>query len=347
MNWTPTLGPPRDLIEPLFQSDQRTGGRPELPASARERALAWLRRVLTDFDALEAHAALLSALYDAPFRPVPPALPGSLSLDRPEPGTATRFRHTDRLGDDRVEAVADQGAEALGDRELAALLLNPYALHDLFHVLHELVPEAWQEAWHEAGGGTNWSPGSALPPTPPIEGGGSGLAGQLRWGAEFLAMAASVLVGIVIGSRAFPSKDGSPGRTDWAVTATLDQAGTRGIEAIYRIVIRSDLDGFATVVALSTEGSPEVTPGVGGDLIRARRGERVETLLPKDVPAPSVVLVVVAETPADTAIRRALRNRKYAPGEVDQLRSYLEARLKELNYRSLAFTVVKAPNPAD
>jgi hypothetical protein len=150
MNSTLASELPTRLIQALFESDVATSGRPKLPSDGRQEAIAWLRRALVDYGALDRHISLLQRLYREPFtypRPHP------ASWAKPEwrpPDGLSSYRHRDPLPDDRIVAVADDGAGALSNAELATILLNPVALLDLFRVLDELNPEAWVEALLEA-----------------------------------------------------------------------------------------------------------------------------------------------------------------------------------------------------
>jgi len=142
---------PRSLIQEVFQSDQRTRGKPTLPAEQRERAQRWLTRILVDFDALDEHIGMLQSLYSADFC-YPRARRDCWTTEQLEPSAEpTKFTQSDRLTDDRVSAVADDGINALDDDELARLILNPFALHDLFDVIDELHPDAWMPVIHDIG----------------------------------------------------------------------------------------------------------------------------------------------------------------------------------------------------
>ena len=151
MNATIVPELPRDLMQRLRDSDRATGSRPLLPAGGRDKAQPWLRRILVDFDALDQHIALLQDFYDAPFRYSRPQRNDWAAEQLLPPAEPSKFAHAARLADDRVAAVADQGVEVLSDEEMAALLLNPFALYDLFDVIDDLHPERWMLVLHEVG----------------------------------------------------------------------------------------------------------------------------------------------------------------------------------------------------
>jgi hypothetical protein len=142
----------RELVLGLFRSDQETSGRPSLAANQVESARAYLSQLLIDVRAEIAHTRLLEQLYGAPFRSLPARQlwPGE---QRPawSPGVEPRFRHNQPLPDEKARPVAEQGPSALSSAELAALLLNPYALHDLADLLDTTCPDYWLERMRAAG----------------------------------------------------------------------------------------------------------------------------------------------------------------------------------------------------
>jgi hypothetical protein len=343
---------PTRLIKALFNSDR--DGRPTLPAWGREEAFAWLRRIIVDFDSLEGHIAFLQELYQEPFQYERPGPLAEGVYRLPLGNGPSRFKHRDLLADERIVAVADDGPGALADRELAGLLLNPVALLDLYRTIDELSPEAWQEAWHEAGkelvaatklvAATSTAPPAQAEPLLKIP---SRRNRAYAWAGQASAIAASLLLGVAIGSRALHDSGQAAGRSDWSAAATYQAKGTRGDQESNRIEIRSKLDGFATIIMLSPGGGLKVTPGVGGELIRVKPGIPVESPpLPPSSKNLTVALIVVTSTPADAEVRRLLRERKFSPEEADQLRALLETKLREVNYRDLAFTRVDIlPDP--
>jgi hypothetical protein len=136
----------RDLLADLRLEDDQTGGRPTLPPKHAGPARRWLTRILVDGQALCSHIELLQTLYPGRFQP---PLSRRLQPERGprlrEAAEATGFRHHQLLAEDRALAVAERGPEALTEDELAALLLNPYALWDLADLIDLLLPDYWQE----------------------------------------------------------------------------------------------------------------------------------------------------------------------------------------------------------
>ena len=114
-------------IDAIVASDQETGGQPALPADSRSAVEAWLQRILIDRQALRRH---IKHLQDA---------------------FGTQFRHTAALDEAGTEAVLAGQWERLGDRELAALVLNPPALCCLQGLIDEDLPAAWLPAMERHG----------------------------------------------------------------------------------------------------------------------------------------------------------------------------------------------------
>ena len=140
---------PEALIRKLYDADEASSDRPALPKDSREPALAWLRRALVDFDALDQHIGLLQRLYASPFQYPRPRRDGwdpGQAIERPADST---FTHSEPLDDERITAILDQGIDCLADYELFQLLLNPYALFDLFDCIDDVQPDYWLDAIHD------------------------------------------------------------------------------------------------------------------------------------------------------------------------------------------------------
>jgi hypothetical protein len=140
---------PESLIQELFESDRLSCGTPKLPPEKREVAIKWLRRVLVDFEALDKHIAFLQKLYRSSFQ-YPRPRRDQWDVEQPlDPPTNSEFTHVDRISDDRLATILDEGVDDLSDEEIGALLLNPYALFDLFDVIDDVQPEYWLDAIHD------------------------------------------------------------------------------------------------------------------------------------------------------------------------------------------------------
>jgi len=138
---------PKGLIDLIYNSDQSTKGQPVLPDDKIEEALGWLRRIVLDFDALDAHIGVLQELYDSSFR-YPRMRRDQLPELQPAAAEAIRFTYHSPLEEGRVLAILEGGPNVLrpgetNRHELPKLLLNPVALHDLFDVINDLLPEKW------------------------------------------------------------------------------------------------------------------------------------------------------------------------------------------------------------
>jgi hypothetical protein len=139
---------PADFVKRLYKSESEPNGCLTFPAKERHIALGWLRRVLLDFEALDLHISLLQELYGTSFaypRPRRERWNISQPLDAPQ---ANAFNHSQRLSEQRVAAILDDGIDILSDEELAELLLNPFALYDLFDVIDDVQPDNWMDAMH-------------------------------------------------------------------------------------------------------------------------------------------------------------------------------------------------------
>ncbi len=328
-----TLTPlPVELIRAAFDADRR--GAPALPPGRRPEAEAWLRRALVDFDALQAHVAVLSEWYATPLRlprPRRDRWDGAAALpDAPPAG----FPHATPLEDGRVVAVADGGLATLDDAELARLVLNPYALFDLYDAIDELVPEQWTAAMHEAS-----EPRAAVPTAPP--GRPAGRGGP--W-AVAVSLAAGVLLG-GLGLWGF----GRVGAGADVATLAFRPGVTRGAEEPPLVAdVGSRFDGFATVVLLTPGRRPLVSPGLGAGPLAVGPGKPASTaVLPRSPGARAVV--VVTETPSQDAVRDAADEwAKAHPDAADAaaLEAFLRLRLGEYHYRRVATAVADfAPAP--
>ena len=139
---------PESLMRQLFESDCSADGTPSLRPDNRALAIHWLQRLLVDFDALDQHIALLQKLYVAPFQ-YPRPRRDRWDMDQLlDPPADSNFTHVDRLPDEQVTAILDKGVDALADDELGTLLLNPYALFDLYDCIDDVQPEYWMDALH-------------------------------------------------------------------------------------------------------------------------------------------------------------------------------------------------------
>jgi hypothetical protein len=140
----------RDVIVNLHISDEQTKGRPSLAPSEVPRARQWLMEAMTDPDKLEEHYALLSELYRCLFRR-PTNRRDRWEGDPPEVPRVESFTHYELLPEERARAVEERGPGVLTEEEVANLLLNPFALHDLVDLISTRLPEWWIEPLAEAG----------------------------------------------------------------------------------------------------------------------------------------------------------------------------------------------------
>ena len=156
MNATSVPQFPHQLIQLLFEADGNAANAAtvaalQLSADQCDLALRWLRRILVDFEALDQHIALLQELYDAPFRYSRPRS-NRLNVDDPvEPPQPFKFRHCQRLPDEQITTILNDGVNWLRTKDdvLKQLLLNPVALYDLFDVIDDLQPDRWLEEMND------------------------------------------------------------------------------------------------------------------------------------------------------------------------------------------------------
>jgi hypothetical protein len=140
----------RGVIVNLHISDQQTKGRPLLPPSEVPTARQWLMEAMTDPDKLEEHYALLSELYRCLFRR-PTNRRDRWEGEPPEAPRVESFTHYELLPEERARAVEERGPGILTEEEVANLLLNPFALHDLVDLISTRLPDWWIEPLAEAG----------------------------------------------------------------------------------------------------------------------------------------------------------------------------------------------------
>jgi hypothetical protein len=108
---------------------------------------------------------------------------------------------------------------------------------------------------------------------------------------------------------------------------------SRGVGEQPGVRIESGGDGFVTLVLLSPGLRQEVVPGAGVDDVPVRPGA------PAIVPVPastSGVLSVVTETPASEPLRRALREKRFEPGQAGELEAFVRSTLESKGYRRKA-----------
>jgi hypothetical protein len=132
----------RKLLTDLYRSDDATQGRPQLPAEAVEQARDYLAALVVDGDAERAHITRLEELYRAKYC-CPLERWFWQGEPRPPHEVALGFRHNRFLPEEKARAVAERGPGILSADELAALLLNPYAVRDLADLVEYLYPDHW------------------------------------------------------------------------------------------------------------------------------------------------------------------------------------------------------------
>jgi hypothetical protein len=157
------------------------------------------------------------------------------------------------------------------------------------------------------------------------------------------AVAASLLVGLVVGWTVF---GGRPGGTEILVArASIEFGPPRGAEPPQpEVRVEGALEGYVTLIALGPDRRQVIIPPLGGDYVRVKLNGRSEPIgVPEDT---TRVVYVVTETPASDPIEREFASRearRYAPDEAGELRTSLERFLIRTGYRRFAVGTSEVP----
>jgi hypothetical protein len=165
------------------------------------------------------------------------------------------------------------------------------------------------------------------------------LRSLLRPGPGLLALAASLLVGVLLGGLAFRGGGlwPSTGETEVLLASVTPKFGTlRGAEQSLLVEVGSVRPGFATIITLAPDRPQQVFPEPGEEPIRIKPSAR-ETYgpLPRDS---TTALVLITETPATDLIREALLSQEFRAGDLDRLDGYLRKLLSQSGYRSVGMS---------
>jgi hypothetical protein len=376
---------PKGLIKLIHDLDLSTKGHPVLPDDKIEVALGWLRRIVLDFDALDAHIALLQDLYDSPFR-YPRMRRDQLPGYQQAAAEPTRFAYQDPLEEGRVSAILEGGSDVLrpderNRHELPKLLLNPVALHDLFDVINDVLPEQWlsemqavgKEMWQREGATSTVAPQLLPGPlTNPLAAADEHNRGRqdARKAMMWLGAIAAGLL-LVLGSMTWvmvsqhnnirrltaeidrvrgehnPSSSKGESGLDWHLVASIKPSQMpRAAKEGKSLFIESDESGFAAFVLLRPNNLPEVLPPIGGNplAVGAAKETPVEWPLEEnDVVANGALLLVVTRQPAAGFLHEQLALGKYQPDRLDAIRAEIESLLTKHGYVAPAVRVIPMP----
>ncbi len=330
------------LIASLIDAFEASGrSKAVLPDGRRAEVASLLTRVMADPDALNAYTT-------------------SLEAARRRRGPATEMKLLGMDGLDIPDArIAAEGFDGLSDDHLADIALSPETLQALKESLDDPAtepgawfidavleaearrPDAAEQARRAVEGYRRLKAAGLLEsqdPTSALSGRWSGSERglrTLRWGARFAALAASLLVGIVLGSQGFQGgRDGAEILVAEASPVYGDMRGSGGSGRPSRIEMRSSLGGYATVIALSPGRTAEIYPKPGAEDIA------VSASVPRPygplAPGTTRVLFVVTETPAAETIHKALPRKTYGPEDLDRLRADLTTTLRAKGFRRMA-----------
>jgi hypothetical protein len=340
---------PVALIEGLHREER--ADRPAIiPSDDRETALGWLRCVLVDFGALDDHIGLLQRLYQSPFRYPRPRIDGGPGDGSPREG---KFRHWERLPEDRILAVVEGGTEALRDDEVGPLLLIPYALYDLHDILNEMHPDSWLPIMQEVGH-RMIARDESMPDSLPLRGAaasvpaanGTASGRRSRFPTPWLgwAVAAALLVGLAWAVTERWRGQGPAERA--SVHANLGiEWDTRKVvgKTLAGFTVRSDNPGFATLIVLSRTGEPILLPSLGDKDIELPGGQQEVSVPFQDAPDAEEVVVVAAPMPLDDVIRKLLLDKTYTARQVADLEKFLDVQLRAKRVVGFSITQMALP----
>ena len=156
-----------------------------------------------------------------------------------------------------------------------------------------------------------------------------------RWFLSAPVLLATLAVGIAIGSVFMTGMNSS--RSVRVAHVQTKRGPLRGTDDALQVQIQSPLDGFVTIVVLSSDRQLRVIPGFGADEISTSARK----------PSPWIVvdndterfLAIVTETPASTVIRRHIQSderKNLTPDDQATVQSKLEQFLKKMGYRRVA-----------
>lgn len=154
-----------------------------------------------------------------------------------------------------------------------------------------------------------------------------------RWAASLAAIAASLILGLLLGRSMLPQPNGIQVAS---ASAEIESVIQRGPEA-KDIRVQAPFKGFATVLALSPQQNAEVAPSWGDpDIEVPVNGLSTAVALPDGA---TRVLFVVTETPAGEPIRLWIEDDNIGPfyaDELEALQDEVTKLLERKGYRRIA-----------
>jgi hypothetical protein len=331
-----------------FEASDRT--KALLPSGRRGEVIATLTHVMADAEAFRAYVAALEGERRRRGREVERQLLGMGGLDIPD------------------AHIAAEGFGGLSEDELADIALSPNALRALREYLDDPAtacgdwlidqiievesarPAAEEQARRAEqiyqslrnAGLLATDPPDPISITRQKEERRPTLRPQRRSGPGLLALAASLLLGVLLGGLVFRGGGRRPstGGMEVLLASVTPKFGTlRGAERALLVEVASVRPGFATLIALSPERAEEVFPEPGEPPLRVSPSAPPPTYgpLPRDS---TTVLVLVTETPATSFLRDALpTDRQFRASDTEQLERHLRQLLSESGYRWVAVGV--------
>jgi hypothetical protein len=137
----------KELLSEICKS-RRAGTTRKISENEAQILSESLRFILSSFDSLRSHVALLEREFSAKFKyPL-------FRRDRPDDWivSATKsFPVHGVLEEEAILRILDSTTSSLSNDELEALCVNPDALIDLFDIIDEVQPESWSESFRAVG----------------------------------------------------------------------------------------------------------------------------------------------------------------------------------------------------
>ena len=331
----------RNLIESLIEAFIQTGKvKPVLPKGQRDEVIATITPMMVNTSLLQEYIAALNE--------------------------ERRRRGVDQLLAEReflelpIDEILHGGLTSLPDDQLAELACRPVALACLHELVDEMLDDDdkagnfwWEEIDRQETGtpddvsltesqqrtierlklldAINDGAAKGVLPIPERR---PTLRSQLRPGPGLLALAASLLVGVLLGGLVFRGAGLRPstGGMEVLLASVTPKFGTlRGSERSLLVEVASVRPGFATIITLAPDRPQQVFPEPGESPIRvAQSAPQTYGPLPRDS---TTALVLITETPATDLIREVLLSQEFMPDNLDRLDGYVRKLLSQSGYR--------------
>ena len=165
------------------------------------------------------------------------------------------------------------------------------------------------------------------------------LSWALRWAPAPLAIAASLLIGVLIGVKALPHGNGFS-LTPFATASVSFIGPESAVNGVPEVKIESNFRGFVTVIGLSS-GAPDratVLPLPPEDDLLVEPGKPANTGPLAAEARNTKTAVVVTKSPAAEILDRALLEKKYSTDQMGELEGEIKRVLKLKGFEQVAFS---------